>query len=172
MLSDPSLALRLLSFRATSQHSAIRGRGLAGPSWLCLAFCLQLLGTPPMHLLSSLGCLLVATVTAAPHQQPFLQLSAEPPASSNLIFASFTSLLKQWPNTFYSNGHSVVAGEWLQPYFSLPALIRPFKGSFPRARCSTTLARRTTFRQRRSGSHSTPRCHWVSCRVEEASLVF
>ncbi|ORY74545.1 hypothetical protein BCR35DRAFT_244746, partial [Leucosporidium creatinivorum] len=54
--------------------------------------------------------LLVATARAATHQQPLLAPSAEPPVSSNLIFASFTSLLKQWPNTFYSNGHSVVAG--------------------------------------------------------------
>ncbi|KAK4706057.1 hypothetical protein P7C70_g141, partial [Phenoliferia sp. Uapishka_3] len=32
------------------------------------------------------------------------------PDPSHLIFASFVGLLKQWPNTYYPNGHSVVLG--------------------------------------------------------------
>ncbi|MBW0549706.1 hypothetical protein O181_089421 [Austropuccinia psidii MF-1] len=31
-------------------------------------------------------------------------------ATSNLIFASFSGLLQQWPNTFYPSGHSIVPG--------------------------------------------------------------
>ncbi|KAG0145748.1 hypothetical protein CROQUDRAFT_63580 [Cronartium quercuum f. sp. fusiforme G11] len=62
-------------------------------------------------------------VTSSPtikiHKQQSLLLSKDhhyikpirsTPDTSNLIFASFSNLLQQWPNSFYPTGHSIVPG--------------------------------------------------------------
>lgn len=65
---------------------------------------------------ASLLPLLSASVLPSNQDQiPFQPREPAPPSTpladpSNLIFASFSGLLKQWPNTFYPNGHSVILG--------------------------------------------------------------
>lgn len=65
-----------------------------------------------IHLLWLATHVLAQSALASPPTQVVLSTDVLPvfPDPSHLIFASFVGLLKQWPNTYFPNGHSVVLG--------------------------------------------------------------